>query len=92
MKNTVKGVKRVSASEPRTDEFTKADNIRLSRAGKICLENFKKTVGTDGTVTIFIFCPVLDPDKQLLITTIQSQPVNNRKVKDKQENGQYQRF
>ena len=52
MKYTVKVVKRVSASEPRTDEFTKADNIRLSRAGKICLENFKKTVGTDGTVTI----------------------------------------
>ena len=48
----VKGVKRVSASEPRLDDFTKADNIRLSRAGKICLENFKKTVGTDGTVTI----------------------------------------
>ena len=52
MNKTVKGVKRVSASEPRIDDFTKADNIRLSRAGKICLENFKKTVSNDGTVTI----------------------------------------
>ena len=49
----VKGIRRDKASEPKKDEFVKADNIRLSRAGKICLETFKKTKDSDGTVTIF---------------------------------------
>lgn len=48
----IKNVKRVSASEPVKNEYVKADNIRVSRAGKICLESFKKTKDTDGTVTI----------------------------------------
>ena len=48
----IKNVKRVSASEPKKNEYVSADNIRLSRAGKICLETFKKRKDTDGTVTI----------------------------------------
>ena len=39
---TIKNVKRVSARELKNNEYVKADNIRVSRAGKICLETFKK--------------------------------------------------
>ena len=52
MNKIIKNVKRVSASEPRRDSFTTADNIRLSRGNKICLESFKKTKAKDGTVTV----------------------------------------
>ena len=49
---TIKNVKRVSARDPKNNEYVKADNIRVSRAGKICLETFKKRKDPDGTVTI----------------------------------------
>ena len=39
---TIKNVKRVSARDKKNNEYVKADNIRVSRAGKICLETFKK--------------------------------------------------
>lgn len=50
MNKTIRKIKRVKASEPRIDEFTKATDITKSRGGNICLKNFKKTVKTDGTV------------------------------------------
>lgn len=50
--NKIKDVKRVRAHEPRKDEFVSADNIRVSRGNKICLETFKKRKDSDGTITV----------------------------------------
>ena len=52
MAKTIKNVKRVRASEPKRNVFTSADNIRLSRGNKICLETFKKRKDKDGTITV----------------------------------------
>ena len=52
MAKNVKNVRRTGPSKrPPRNEFNSADNIRVSKGGKICLETFKKTVGKDGTVT-----------------------------------------
>ena len=52
LKNEVKEVKRATAKKPKqkVDEFTRAQNIRVSRGGKICLERFEKSKKDDGSI------------------------------------------
>ena len=52
MAKNVKNVRRTGPSKrPPRNEFNSADNIRVSKGGKICLESFKKSVEKDGTIT-----------------------------------------
>ncbi|MBN2838338.1 MAG: hypothetical protein JXM74_06240 [Fusobacteriaceae bacterium] len=52
VKKEVKKVKRATAKDTsvKRDEFAKAQNIRISRGGKICLETFKKKKEEDGSL------------------------------------------
>ena len=48
----IKKVKRATAKKPKQtrDEFSRAQNIRVSRGGKICLERFEKKRKADGSL------------------------------------------
>ena len=68
LKKEVKDVKRATAKDTnlKRDEFARAQNIRISRVGKICLETFKKKKEEEESLSTTTYRNYKKPNKSNL--------------------------